>query len=89
MLNAAILGTGSTHLGFVITASPNTFYNCIPAARQFDLHSVDALGHPPSIIVLGAPRCYVNMRQAARMFDPVACGANLTFPLSPNVFIGN
>ncbi len=76
MPKLARLGDPGSHGGAIITASADTFWNGIGAARVGDLYGCPI--HGPNPIVQGSPDVFVNSRAAARVGDATACGAVIT-----------
>lgn len=70
-------------------ASPNVFYNGIPAHRKGDHWPTHCCGPAchDSNCAEGSSNVFVNGKEAARIGDPVACGSAIAQG-SPNVFIG-
>lgn len=72
--------------------SPNVFINVIPAHRRTDhwmIHCCVQLRicHD-SKLQMGSKTVFINMLNAGRIGDPVACGSKVATG-SPNVFIGD
>ena len=84
--NEARLGDKTDHGGTIITGSPNTFVNGIPAARVTDKHMCPI--HGLNMIIEGAPHATINGLNAARIGDRCACGAKI-IQGSPNTFVGD
>ena len=83
MPKLARLGDPGSHGGAIITASPDTDHNTIPAARKTDIYGCPI--HGPNPIIEGSPDIFINNLNAARVGDATACGAVITDG-SPDTF---
>ena len=75
-----------------VQGSPDTFVNLLPWHRQTDQWGTHCCPPPPpachdSRLAHGSPTVFINLLEAGRVGDPVACGS-LVAAGSPDSFCG-